>query len=219
MEKIRELAFRWALTNALEHRGRASTKAVLGKLVAERSELRPRVKELQALVGEVVAEVNSLSIEEQRAGLEKLGLPAKPPRPGKLGLPELPDVEKYPRITTRFAPNPNGPLHIGHVRAALLSHEYARLHGGRFILRFEDTNPANALPEMYDRIREDLRWLGIDWDEEYVQSDRLEIYYGYAERLLRKGRAYVCTCEVKGFRGLRDSGKPCPCRGLPPRKS
>ena len=218
VEEIRELALRWALANALEYKGRASANAVLGKLVAEKPELRSKIKEIRAPVEKVVVEVNSLPIEEQRARLEKLGPPTKPPRPEKLGPPELPDVEKYAGVTTRFAPNPNGPLHVGHVRAALLSYEYAGRYGGRFILRFEDTNPVNALLEMYDLIREDLRWLGIGWDEEYVQSDRLEIYYGYAERLLREGKGYVCTCEVKDFRRLRDLCKPCSCRDLPPRE-
>jgi len=127
----------------------------------------------------------------------------------------LPDVDKYSNVVTRFAPNPNGPLHIGHIRAALLSNEYARIYRGKFILRFEDTNPANAMLEMYDLIRRDLTWLKIGWDEEYIQSDRLEIYYRYAEQLLSTGKAYVCTCEVKDFRPLRDRGEPCPCRDLP----
>ncbi len=215
MKEVREAALRWALANAADHKGRASPKAVMGKLIAELPELRSKVEELKAIVEEVVADVNRLSAAEQLSRLRELGPPEAPRPEKKRGLPELPDVDKYPTVVTRFAPNPNGPLHIGHIRTALLSREYARMYGGKFILRFEDTNPANAMLEMYDLIRQDLTWLGIEWDEEYIQSDRLEIYYKYVERLLSAGKAYVCTCEVMDFRKLRDRGEPCPCRDLP----
>lgn len=207
-------ALRWALANAVEHEGHADAKSVVGKLIATRPELKSKIKQLMQTVEKVVKEVNKLSLEEQRAKLQELGGVEAPKREERRGLPELPDVDKYPNVVTRFAPNPNGPLHIGHVRAAFLSYEYARKYGGKFILRFEDTNPANAMLEMYDKIREDLRWLGIKWDEEHVQSDRLEIYYKYAEELLKAGSAYVCTCDVMKFRRLRDRREPCPCRGL-----
>ncbi|MEA1904592.1 MAG: glutamate--tRNA ligase [Candidatus Hadarchaeota archaeon] len=216
MEDIQREARRWALANALDHEGKASSGAVAGKLVAKSSELKSRIKELMQTIEGAVREVNRLSSEQQRAELERLGPPEELTREGRRGLPELPDVDRYPKIVTRFAPNPNGPLHLGHVRTALLSYEYARRYSGKFILRFEDTNPANALAEMYELIREDLRWLGIEWDEELEQSGRLEVYYTHAEQLLRRGKAYVCTCEVEEFRRLRDRGESCPCRGLSP---
>lgn len=215
MEDFRTEARRWALANALDHGGRASPRAVAGKLIAAHPELKPRIRELMGTIEEAVREVNRLSLEQQRAEFEGVGRPEELAREVRRGLPELPEVEKYPKVVTRFAPNPNGPLHLGHVRTALLNHEYARRYGGKFILRFEDTNPANALAEMYDLIREDLGWLGIRWDEEYEQSGRVETYYKYAEELLRVGKAYVCTCEIGEFRRLRDRGEPCPCRGLP----
>jgi glutamyl-tRNA synthetase len=216
LEDIHREARRWALANALDHEGKASPGAVAGKLVADRPELKPRIKELMRTIEEAVKKVNRLSPEQQRAELERLGPPEELMREGRRGLPKLPDVDKYPKVVTRFAPNPNGPLHLGHVRTALLNHKYARMHDGKFILRFEDTNPANALVEMYELIREDLRWLGIEWDEELEQSGRLEVYYRYAEQLLREGNAYVCMCEVGEFRRLRDRSEPCPCRGLLP---
>ena len=215
MEEIKRAAFRWALTNAIEHGGRASTKAVIGKLVAEQPELRSKARELSSLVEEVVAEANRLSREEQLLRSREIGQVERPKLEEKRGLTELPGVEKTLLVVTRFAPNPNGPLHIGHARAAVLSHEYARCYRGKFILRFEDTNPENAKLEMYELIRRDMRWLGLSWDGEFAQSDRLELYYGHAEQLLREGKAYVCTCPTGTFRGLRDRGEPCPCRELP----
>jgi glutamyl-tRNA synthetase len=153
-------------------------------------------------------------MESQREELSKLGGIPKTTKEERKGLPPLPRAEEFKLIVTRFAPNPNGPLHIGHVRAAVLSHEYARRYDGRFILRFEDTNPENAMLEMYDMIKQDLRWLGLSWDEEFVQSDRLNLYYDFAEKLIANQKAYVCTCPVETFRQLRDSGIPCPCRDL-----
>ncbi len=216
MEDLRSRLIRLALENAVEYGGKALPDPVLRRIAGELPELRPRLKELLPLVREVLSEVNEMTPEEQARKLEELGGKPRERRERRKGLPELPEVEKYERVVTRFAPNPNGPLHLGHVRAALLSHEYARLYGGRFILRFEDTNPANARGEMYERIKEDLRWLGMSWDEEFFQSDRLELYYRVAEALLAEGKAYVCVCRAEEFRERRDRGLPCPCRDLPP---
>jgi glutamyl-tRNA synthetase len=212
MNELRLSVLRHALRNAVLHGGKALPEAVLGKVLAECPEIRQRLEEVRRLVEEVVSEVNLLTLEQQKAKLAEVGEPLLK-RVERRGLPELPQVEG--RVVTRFAPNPNGPLHLGHVRAALLSYEYAKKYGGKFILRFEDTNPRNALSEMYELIRKDLAWLGIVWDEEYYQSDRLELYYSYARKLVEEGKAYVCTCSAEVFGKLRDAGQACPCRELP----
>jgi glutamyl-tRNA synthetase len=128
----------------------------------------------------------------------------------------LPNADKYKRIVTRFSPNPDCVLHLGSARAIILSYEYARLYKGKFLLRFEDTDPKVKKPvlEFYDRIREDLDWLGCKADKEYTQSDRLPIYYECAERLLRKGNAYVCECPPEHFRKKTLARDPCDCRSL-----
>ena len=129
-------------------------------------------------------------------------------------LPPLPNADKYEHIATRFAPNPDFVLHLGSVRAIVLSHDYARMYKGRFINRFEDTDPRlkKSALEYYDAIREDLRWLQCQWDEEYIQSDRIPTYYEYAARLLDRGDAYVCTCERKSFAARVNGRQACPCR-------
>ena len=106
-------------------------------------------------------------------------------------LSPLPNADKYKLITTRFSPNPDCVLHLGSARAIVLSHEYARMYNGKFILRFEDTDPKTKKPklEYYEAIKRDLKWLGCKWDEEYIQSDRLEIYY---ERRGQNGRRRQC---------------------------
>jgi glutamyl-tRNA synthetase len=92
------------------------------------------------------------------------------------------------------------------------------MYKGKFILRFEDTDPKVKRPSLifYDKIREDLKWLGCKVDEEYIQSDRLLIYYEYAEKLLRDGNAYVCTCIPDEFRKKILKNKSCSCRNQSP---
>jgi len=111
-------------------------------------------------------------------------------------------------------------IHLGNARAIILCDEYAKIYKGSFRLRFEDTDPRlkrSALP-FYDAIREDLKWLGCQWDMEAIQSDRLPAYYEYAEKLLANGGAYVCTCTKERFHEAISAKKPCPCRDLPPKK-
>ncbi|NIV93465.1 glutamate--tRNA ligase, partial [candidate division KSB1 bacterium] len=82
--------------------------------------------------------------------------------------------------------------------------EYAKMYHGRLTLRFDDTDPRtkSPIPEAYDWIPHDLKWLRVNWHDQVYQSDRLEIYYKYAEQLLEMGAAYVCTCQPSEFRKL-----------------
>lgn len=109
------------------------------------------------------------------------------------------------RVHTRFPPEPNGYLHIGHAKSALLNYWIAKEYGGKFNLRFDDTNPEKESQEYVDAIKRDLRWLGIDWeDREFYASDYYEQLYQWAEELIKKGKAYVCDLspeEVSEYRG------------------
>lgn len=107
-------------------------------------------------------------------------------------------------VRTRFAPSPTGALHVGNVRIAIFNWLFARRHGGAFILRIEDTDPERNVPGAEAAILEDLRWLGLRWDEgpdvggpagPYRQSERLAIYRRCAEQLVKAGRAYPCYCS------------------------
>jgi glutamyl-tRNA synthetase len=203
---LRELVQKAALLNALQHGGKAQAGALVGRIIGEKQELKTKAKELSGLISKVVNEVNSLSVEEQKRRVEEKwpeALKKEKAEEEEKRLPPLPNADKYKQVVTRFSPNPDCVLHLGSARAIILSHEYARLYKGKFILRFED-----------NRIREDLAWLGCKADEEYIQSDRLPIYYEYAERLLREGNAYVCECPPEQFRKKTLSRKPCACRNL-----
>src|SRR3989338_1361608 len=93
-------------------------------------------------------------------------------------------------VRVRFAPSPTGYLHIGGARTALFNWMYAKAHGGQFILRSEDTDKARSKPEYLDEILDSMRWLGLNWDEFYKQSDRFDLYRKHAQKLLDEGKAY-----------------------------
>ncbi len=116
-------------------------------------------------------------------------------------------------VRVRFAPSPTGHLHVGGARTGLFNWLFARHHGGRFLLRIEDTDQARSKQEFTDAIHEGLRWLGLDWDEAPLhQSNRLDEYRREADRLLQQGRAYLCYCNPDELAAAREAtleaGKP-----------
>ncbi len=121
------------------------------------------------------------------------------------------------RVHTRFPPEPNGYLHIGHAKAICLDFGIAEEYGGKCNLRFDDTNPTKENPEYVEGIKRDIRWLGFDWEDRlYFASDYFGQMYDYAEELIRLGKAYVCDLsaeEVREYRGtLTEPGRNSPCR-------
>jgi glutaminyl-tRNA synthetase len=122
------------------------------------------------------------------------------------------------RVHTRFPPEPNGYLHIGHAKSICLNFGIARDYKGLCNLRYDDTNPEKEDVEYVDSIRQDVRWLGFDWEErEYYASDYFDRLYNYAVTLIKKGKAYVCDLsadEIREYRGtLTEPGRESPCRG------
>ena len=212
MNDLEEIVYKYVLLNAFKHKGNANPGAVMGSIMSSEPELRSKAKEVGQLAGKIVAQVNALSIDEQKSEMEKYGVEVqdKKPKTKKTGLQELPGTHE--NIVLRFAPNPSGPLHIGHSRAAIPNAEYVKRYDGTLILRIEDTDPKRVFKPAYDMIPEDLAWLGIHPDEIIYQSDRFEIYYDYARQLIQKGAAYMCTCDGATFKELKDNSKPCPCR-------
>jgi glutamyl-tRNA synthetase len=214
-KKISKVAFKYAVRNAYLHDGRADLGAVIGKVKALFPEVN--VKEIVPLVMEQVEKVNKLSEQELKKWYERFeqeGYELKP----KEKQAELPELEWASReqVVTRFAPNPNGPFHIGSARAAILSYKYAARYSGKFILRYDDTDPKvkKPLPDADKLILEDLRWLGCKVDEIVYASDRLELYYKYMRKIIELGKAYVCTCDPERWRALIVKKQACPCRDL-----
>ncbi|MGZ7116165.1 MAG: glutamate--tRNA ligase [Methanobacterium sp.] len=213
MENLKDLAYKYALQNAVKHKGKAQNGAVMGSIMSSHPEFRKQAKEVSRTVGIVVAEVNALSISKQAEELEKFGGMAVEEKNKEVkGIGDLPDVEG--KVVLRFAPNPSGPLHIGHARAAILNKEYVVKYSGKLILRIEDTDPRRVYPPAYQMITEDLDWMDVKIDEKFIQSDRIPIYYEYARKLIELGGAYMCTCEGGVFKNLKDQQKACPCRDM-----
>ncbi len=123
----------------------------------------------------------------------------------------------YDHIQTRFPPEPNGYLHIGHAKSILLNYGLAQKYHGKFNLRFDDTNPTKEKTEFVHSIIEDAKWLGADWEDRlFFASDYFEQMYEAAVKLIQKGKAYVCDLsadEIKQYRGtLTEPGKNSPYR-------
>ena len=126
-------------------------------------------------------------------------------------------------IVTRFAPSPTGRLHLGHAYSAMLGHSAARESGGRFLLRIEDLDQTRSRPEFVEGIEQDLRWLGLDWDEPvFVQSQRTPAYADALEQLRERGLAYACFCtradiaqSLTAPHGDAATSYPGTCRNLP----
>jgi len=129
------------------------------------------------------------------------------------------DLEKgiYHHVQTRFPPEPNGYLHIGHAKSILLNYGIAKKYNGKFNMRFDDTNPTKEKTEFVESILADIKWLGADWEDRlFFASDYFPQMYEAAVKLIRKGKAYVCDLsaeEIKEYRGsLTEPGKESPYR-------
>ena len=210
---------KFALQNALEYDGEGQAGSVLGRLLSERPELRPEAKRLMGIVSGEVERANAMAMDEGvdavRAELERSAPDAlEREKHRKIeGLKELPGNTSS--VVLRFAPNPNGPLTLGHSRGVVINSEYAKMHDGKVVLRFDDTDTRvkPPLPDAYQWIEDEYAWLaGRPADIVVRASDRMPIYLEYARRLLADGHGYVCRCPADEFRNHRESKKDCPCR-------
>ncbi len=211
-EKIRA----YALKNAISYKGKAVSNAVISSLFHEglkQNEIKNYIKE----INRIIAGVNSLSEDEQKKEFEKLEKFISV-REGREGLPDLPNAKKG-KVIMRFAPSPSGALHIGHALTASISYMFVKKYGGKFYVRIEDTNPENIYEPSYKLIKEESKWLFENNAEILIQSERMKLYYDYAEKLIKKNFVYVCTCNPEKFKELIENKKMCPCRNLSVREN
>ncbi|WP_415283879.1 glutamate--tRNA ligase [Candidatus Nitrososphaera sp. FF02] len=213
-KEIEKLVRTLALKNALDHDGKAQLDAVLSKFLGSRPDKRAEIKSLIPDIKSAVQAVNAMAPADQKALLEEIA-------PGELEAkkqvesgPRLPALEGavMGRVVTRFPPEPNGYPHIGHAKAAIIDEEYARMYGGKLILRFDDTNPLKEKLEYYDAIAAGLQWLGVKPDIVKNTSDDMAKIQELGKKLVQNGGAYVCTCSQEKIRDLRSKGLPCECR-------
>jgi len=207
-------ARKYALQNAILHGGKAEAKAVLGKLLAEDPSLRSRAREASAHVETVVAEVNRLDVESQRAELASLAPDLLEKPKSEAGPKELASLAGAVegQVVLRLAPYPSGPLHIGNARAFVTNDAYAKKYRGKLLLVFDDTIGSEEkpiLPEAYDQVKEGLDWAGVEYHDVLYKSDRIPLHYEWAERLLGTGEAYVCECDADTLRKNREAKRAC----------
>ena len=212
-EELKKEIRKMALQNAFEHGGETRDKIILGKILGTKPEFRNKVKEISRDITEIVSLVNQLSSEEQESEIKEnfpeLLVP-KEKIEEREGLPELKDVEQG-KVITRFPPEPNGYPHIGHAKAAIINSEYAKMYGGKFILRMDDTNPEAERMEYHAAIKVGLEWLGIEFDIVKSTSDDMELFYEKGVELINLGKAYICTCKREDISKNRRERKACKC--------
>jgi glutamyl-tRNA synthetase len=210
---LKEVALKYSLLNAKKY-GKANQDAVIKKILAEVPNAKEKIKELIEIVKGVVSEVNSMSTIEIEKKILELGIHEVKKEEKKEVLPEL-DSAEYGKVIMRLAPFPSGPLHIGNARMAILNDYYVKRYGGKLILFYDDTIGSEEKPidkQAYELIKDGLDWLGVEYHEVMYKSDRLDIYYKYAEELIKMGKAYVCTCSREEIQKNRRLGIECVCR-------
>ena len=212
-EEVRDKILKAALQNALDH-GKTQDKIVLGKILGTEPSLRTQVKEIMPTIIEIVNSVNQMSQEQIRRQIQDKFPELLAEKPKKQeereGLPPLEGAEQG-KVVTRFPPEPNGYPHIGHAKAAIIDEEYAKMYGGKLILRFDDTNPEAERLEYYAAIKVGLDWLEVKYDRVKNTSDDIELLYKKCQEMLDGNYAYVCTCKQETISANRREMKPCKC--------
>lgn len=217
-----KLILKYAIKNASDF-GNAQVGPVVSKILMEKPELKSELKTLMPKIKKAVDDVNKMSVAERKKLLEEFGSEIKEyddarakhlKEEAEKGLPEL--LGDTSKVVMRLAPFPSGPLHIGNARTYILNDEYVKRYNGKLLLVIDDTIGSaekQIAPEAYDLIPEGLQWLGINFEKSIIyKSDRLDIYYQHAEKLIEKNAAYVCECPVETLRANRAEGKDCKCR-------
>lgn len=209
MEDFDKKTKAYALKNAIHYKGKANPGAVISGLFAEGIK-KDEVKKYAKEINEIVNSVNKLSPAEQEKEYEKLKKLVSE-RETREGLEELPRVPKT-GVIMRFRPAPSGPLHIGHIISNMISSLYVKNYGGKFFVIVDDTSPETTRAEAYKNIKRDCDWIFGNVTEYINSSDRMKLYYEYAEKLIKKNFAYVCTCPSDEFKKIAELKMNCPCR-------
>lgn len=211
LETARHFITKYGLENAVHHDGTANEKSVMQKIMASHVELRKLSKQIRDLVEEIIPTINALSVEEQQKRLTEIAPELLAKKGHQKRIRELPPLKDAVdgEVVTRYAPEPNGEMHLGHAYTAFFADYYAKKYHGTFVLRFEDTNPKQERVEYMDAHREDLKWLGLVPNKEVIVSNDMPIFYEKAIELIEKNYAYTCTCSVDKMRDLRGEMKSC----------
>ncbi len=205
----------YALRNAIEY-GKAEAGKILGKLF-QHGLLKEEIKDIMPEIIKIVDEINKLTDEDRKLLFANYSGIVKEREEKERELPELPNV--HGKVVLRIAPFPSGALHLGNAKTALLNALYAENYKGKLLLVMDDTIGSaekQIQKESYELIEEAFKLLGIKFSGKIIyKSDRIRIYYKYAEQLIKKGKAYVCHCSQIELKKNREKGRECGCRQMP----
>ena len=193
---------RLALANAVKYKGNANQGTVISGALGLFPELKDDKKGLAILAGKTVNQVNAMSLAEQKDKLLQLDPDAFEKKEHDLF--DFLKIKKGEEVITAFPPGPEKYPHIGHAKALFINYELAKKHNGKFILRFEDTNPELVKAEFYDIMLSQFKWLGVSWDELVYASDYMDLYYKHGRELIQKGLAYVCFSKPEDFKDFKE---------------
>ncbi len=206
-DNIESIILKHALKNAFDY-GKTSPGNIVGKVIGEAPEAKADMKSLMKKISDMAALVNSYPKDKVIAEMSNFKYEIKVEKEKTITLAGALDGQ----VVTRFPPEPNGFPHIGHAKAAWIDYESARIYNGKFLMRFDDTNPEKEKQEYVDAILYWLKWLGIPVGEPIFASDFMPQLIGHADKLVANGDAYVCQCAPETSKQLRFDGKECQCR-------
>lgn len=207
------------LLNAVKHGGKANPGSIVGGVLGDFPDLKQDMKALMQEINAIVKEINSLDETEQKDALLEIDPEALDKKQEERDIFAFLKILPEAKIRTAFPPGPEKYPHIGHAKAAILNFKLAKQFKSEFYLRFEDTNPDLVKEEFYKIIQDDLHWLGVTWDKLLCASDYMQLYYDHAEKLLKQGNAYYCTCTQEQTKEHREKGKECKCRSNSPEQN
>ncbi|MBI2651516.1 glutamate--tRNA ligase [Candidatus Woesearchaeota archaeon] len=205
---------KYALQNALNYDGKANISSVIGKVLAENPELKKDIKKLSEQIKKIVNNINSLSLEQQKKEFGKYSKLIKDSAKERKDIFSMFEIKENEKVVTAFPPEPSKYPHIGHAKSIFLNYKLAKKYNGKFILRFEDTNPKLAAKEFYEIHLNNYKWLGVNPDAVEYASDYTEEVYKFAKIMVEKGFAYLCECSQENIKKNRFEGRECACRYL-----
>ena len=215
---MEDLIYKYALQNAVKFKGKANVGAVIGKVISEMPSSKG--KELAVKAQEIVKKVNFMSLKQQTEELNNVAPDLLEKKEQKeRGIFDFLNIKQGIKITTAFPPGPEKYPHIGHAKALLSNYELAKKYKGKFVLRFEDTNPRLVKQKFYEIMQENFKWLGAKWDKLDYASDHMETFYKLCKDTIKKEQFYACICPQEIMKDKRFKGEECDCRKNGPIKN
>ena len=207
---ISELARKYAVKNASDY-GKAMPGPIISKLMS--GSKGASIQDVSLAAQEAADWANGLSKEDMQKEYAKYSAEFDSERKEKVEKTSKPKMELVGAVKgsfhTRFSPEPSGYAHIGHAKSALLASTFAQIYDGKVSLYFDDSNPEKEKQEFVIAIKQDMKWLGVKFNDEYYASDNIPKIYEYARKLLVAGKAYACSCSVEVMKEMRMHGEAC----------